>query len=61
MPQALANDATYQEALNRLITKEEIAPVYYTIGGVNPGEGAVVTRDQTKALDVWMLDANNGR
>ncbi|XP_072019536.1 N-acylethanolamine-hydrolyzing acid amidase-like [Amphiura filiformis] len=58
---ALSNDATYQEALNRLITKEEIAPVYYTIAGIRPDEGAVITRDHAKALDVWMLDEPNGR
>ena len=38
-----------------------IAPVYYIVGGVRPGEGAVITRDRMKAKDVWTLDADHGR
>ena len=59
--QALANDATYQDAFNRLVTKQEVAPVYYIIGGIRPGEGAVITRDRVKPVDIWQLDPQNGR
>ena len=32
-----------------------MAPVYLTMAGANPGEGAVVTRDRDGPADVWFL------
>ena len=36
---------TYNEALQMLVDTEIEASIYYILGGVNPGEGAVITRD----------------
>ena len=33
--------------------------VYYIIGGVRPGEGAIVTRDRLNTADVWRLGQGN--
>ena len=59
--QVLETATSYAEALDRLSNVTIIAPVYYIIGGVKPGEGAVITRDRLHAKDVWTLDANMGR
>ncbi len=36
--------AAYQGAFNRLSTQDILSPVYYILGGVNPNEGAIITR-----------------
>ncbi|XP_070532010.1 N-acylethanolamine-hydrolyzing acid amidase-like isoform X2 [Ptychodera flava] len=54
------SETNFHDALHKLATRQIIAPVYYIIGGVKAGEGAVVTRDRVKARDVWLLDPNNG-
>lgn len=35
----------YDEAVQQLSTAQVIAPVYYIVGGVRPGEGAIIVRD----------------
>jgi len=47
--------ATFKDALHVYSTHELIAPVYIILGGMAPGEGAVITRNQTHAIDVWLL------
>lgn len=35
-----------------------IAPSYLIVGGAKPGQGAVITRDRSHAVDVWELDTS---
>ncbi|XP_026994212.1 N-acylethanolamine-hydrolyzing acid amidase isoform X2 [Tachysurus fulvidraco] len=37
-----------------------ITDVYYIVGGANPGEGVVITRDRNGPADIWPLDTLNG-
>ncbi|VDM58126.1 unnamed protein product [Angiostrongylus costaricensis] len=39
---------TYAEAKEHLMTTPILSPVYYILGGMNPGEGSVITRSLTK-------------
>jgi len=47
--------ANFSLALQRYSETQLIAPVYIILGGMLPGEGAIITRNQTHAVDVWML------
>jgi len=47
--------ATFTQALQRYSDTPLIAPVYIILGGMAAGEGAIITRNQTHAVDVWML------
>ncbi|CAG9319974.1 unnamed protein product [Blepharisma stoltei] len=47
---------TYQEAKNYLKNVPLIAGSYFTIGGVNENEGAVITRSRNYAADVWEMN-----
>ncbi|ETO36034.1 hypothetical protein RFI_01028, partial [Reticulomyxa filosa] len=61
MRDVLTNATDYDEALNMLITTHIDAPVYYILGGLIYPQGAVVTRNQSEAVDVWKLaDSNYG-
>lgn len=44
----------------RLSKTPIITGVYYIVGGVRAGEGAVITRDRTGPADIWSLDPVNG-
>ncbi|XP_062510998.1 N-acylethanolamine-hydrolyzing acid amidase-like [Corticium candelabrum] len=58
----LAEDGmTYARALSKLANTSVIAPSYVIIGGIGPGEGAVITRGRDKAIDVWHLNAADHR
>ncbi len=54
-------DMTFDEAVRVLADKPLIAPSYLIIGGTTTRQGAVITRDRLAAVDLWMLDAFNGR
>lgn len=59
---ALANpDMTFEDAVRYLADEPLIAPCYIIVGGTKPREGVVITRDRIAALDLWRLDAENGR
>ncbi|XP_065188773.1 N-acylethanolamine-hydrolyzing acid amidase-like [Sycon ciliatum] len=51
----------FVQAVETLSTTPLIAPVYLIVGGVTPGQGAVITRDQLGAIDTYYLDADKGR
>lgn len=58
----LARDAfmykdNFEAAVEFLSTNELICDVYYICSGVNPGEGAVITRNRLNASDIWRLNA----
>lgn len=52
----MENATTFNEAVEIFKTRDLIAPAYFIIGGVNPGEGAIITRNQFNVADVWMLN-----
>ena len=52
---------SFDDAISNLAYKPLIAPCYLIVGGVDSREGAVITRDRIAALDIWRLDAFNGR
>lgn len=58
--QTLEEAEDYEDALMRLSKIPIITGVYYIVGGVRPGEGAVIARDRTGPADIWPLDPLNG-
>jgi N-acylethanolamine-hydrolysing acid amidase len=54
-------DTNFDSAIEQISNVEMIAPSYIIVGGVNKGEGAVITRARTEALDIWRLSASEGR
>ena len=50
----------FEHALIYLTDKPLIASCYIILGGTKPGEGAVITRDRTAAVDLWRIDAEKG-
>ncbi|CAJ0568363.1 unnamed protein product, partial [Mesorhabditis spiculigera] len=42
--ETMENANTYAEAKDRLMNVPMLSPVYYILGGVNPWEGAIITR-----------------
>ena len=48
----------FKMAVQVLSTCPVIAPGYLIVGGVGPGEGAVITRGRSSADDVWWLGSN---
>ena len=56
---------TFRSAVDKLTSVPLIAACYLTIGGINPGEGAVISRDRRGTVEplsdgLWKLDANSG-
>jgi len=54
---AMNLDSDYASAMNRLSNGPLIADVYYTVGGVNQNEGAVISRNILNASDIWRLNS----
>ncbi|KXJ28721.1 N-acylethanolamine-hydrolyzing acid amidase [Exaiptasia diaphana] len=52
-----ADNMDFNQAVKYLSEVHLDADVYYIVGGVKAGEGAVITRDKLKAVNVWKLDA----
>ncbi len=46
---------TFDSAVADLTTVPLIAPAYVILAGAGPGQGAVVTRERDRAVDVWRL------
>jgi len=51
----LENQYNWADAVSALSKTPLISPVYYTIAGVNPGEGVILTRDQNSVRDANRL------
>ena len=58
--QTLEEAEDFQDAVMRLAKIPIITGVYYIVGGVRAGEGAVITRDRTGPADIWPLTPING-
>ena len=57
----LAQDnLSFNDAVAFMSTKPLIAPCYIVMGGVQSGEGVVLTRERTGFTDQYRLDASNG-
>ena len=59
--ETLATIPDWTGAVKHLSDYPILAPVYYTVAGVGSGEGAIITRNMTEAVNVWTLDAAAGR
>lgn len=59
--QTLEAAVDFQDAVVRLAKVPIITDVYYILGGVNAGEGVVITRDRQGSADIWPLDPLNGK
>lgn len=58
--QTLEEAEDFQDAVMRLSKIPIITGVYYIVGGVQAGEGAVITRDRMGPADIWSLEPVNG-
>ncbi|XP_037640382.1 N-acylethanolamine-hydrolyzing acid amidase-like [Sebastes umbrosus] len=58
--ETLEEAENFQDAVMRLAKIPIITGVYYIVGGVRAGEGAVITRDRTGPADIWPLEPVNG-
>jgi len=52
---AFEKDADFATAVQRINTTRLLGPAYVIVGGVNAGEGAVVTRSANESLHFWSL------
>eukprot|EP01052_Picozoa_sp_SAG31_P049253 SAG31_NODE_10694_length_1109_cov_1.007921_1_plen_245_part_00 len=50
---------TFDDAIKLFESSVLVDEVYYIVGGVKAGEGAIVTRDRVGAADVWRLGSKN--
>ena len=55
------DDLSFSQAVAFMAKKPLIAPCYLIMGGVNSGEGAVITRGRKAAVDVWRINTLQGR
>ena len=54
------DDLSFNDAVAFMTDKALIAPCYIIMGGMESGEGVVITRDRASSADVWRLDVSNG-
>lgn len=59
-------DINFEGVVEKLTYIPLIAACYFIIGGINPGEGAVITRDRKEAVQplsngVWRLNSSPGQ
>lgn len=57
--QVLNSAKSYDEAVQMLSKSYIAAPVYYTVAGSEPDQGAVVTRDRNILNDLWQLNVSS--
>jgi len=55
--EVFTNENNFNAAVDNLCDDLLIADVYYIVAGVSAGQGAVISRNQLNATNVWMLDA----
>ena len=51
----------FEKAVTRLSTIELITPSYIILGGLKDNQGAVITRDRKKFIDIWWLNGTDNR
>jgi hypothetical protein len=52
---ALMTATSYTEAVSQLSSTKLIADVYYIVAGTSTGQGAVISRNRTTAVNVWNI------
>ena len=52
---AMEHNATYAAALETVQRSQLVGPAYVILGGTQPGEGAVVTKEDNTTLSTWTL------
>ena len=58
----LANDSVdFEKAVTHLSTIELTTPSYIILGGLTDNQGAVITRDREKAINIWRLNSTNNQ
>ena len=58
----LANDSVdFEKAVTHLSNIELTTPSYIILGGLTDNQGAVITRDRKKAIDIWWLNGTDNR
>lgn len=55
----MENSTSFNDAVNMLTASDLIAPAYFILGGTEPDDGIVITRDQDSAINLWKLDTKN--
>eukprot|EP01091_Cochliopodium_minus_P006995 TRINITY_DN1693_c7_g1_i1.p1 TRINITY_DN1693_c7_g1~~TRINITY_DN1693_c7_g1_i1.p1 ORF type:complete len:489 (-),score=95.81 TRINITY_DN1693_c7_g1_i1:161-1627(-) len=53
--EALSRTNKFEQALNILANTTLVCDVYYTVAGIGPGEGAIITRNRYNATDIWRI------
>jgi N-acylethanolamine-hydrolysing acid amidase len=53
----LESTATFDDAVEALQHQRLMGPVYLTVAGTQPGQGAIITRDREDPADVWWIAA----
>ncbi|ESO99106.1 hypothetical protein LOTGIDRAFT_142206 [Lottia gigantea] len=56
----LENATSYEEARLMLTKEEMLAPAYFILGGLKPGEACVITRARESTIDVWEMPSAGG-
>ena len=51
----------FEKAVTNLSTIELTTPSYIILGGLTDNQGAVITRDREKAIDIWRLNSTNNQ
>lgn len=57
----LEESTNYQAAINKLAYTTTLASVYHIVAGVNPGEGAIITKGREAPIDIWTLDPSKNK
>ena len=53
-----SRSTTFAAVVSGLSSGQQIDQNYFIVGGVKPSEGAIISRDRAKAVDVWYLGRN---
>ena len=51
----------FEKAVTHLSTIEQITPSYIILGGLTDNQGAVITCDREKPIDIWWLNDTDNR
>jgi hypothetical protein len=55
----MENSTSFGDAVDLLSSSDLIAPAYFILGGIQPDDGVVITRDQDDLVNLWNLDTKN--
>ena len=55
----MENTTNFNDAVSLLSKTDLIAPAYFIVGGVEPEQGVVITRNQSQVVNLWKLDSKS--